>query len=228
MMENKNEFSPILVILGMIFATCFTVSNLIAGKMWALSENIAIPASVILFPVTYILADVFTEVYGFKRTRLIIWAGIICNICAVIAYVITIDMPYPAFWIDQDAFGIVLGMAPRVLLASFIAYLIGEFSNSIIMSRLKIITKGKKLWLRTIGSSIVGEAFDSLLFITIAFAGTVSTGQIVTMILYQYLFKLAFEILFTPFTYWITGTLKKKEKIDTFDYDEKYRVFGIF
>lgn len=225
MSENKNVYTGAFVVMAMIFVACLIVSNVIAAKMWALTDDIIVPASVIIFPVTYIISDVFTEVYGFGRTKYVIWTGFLCNLVAVIGYMIMIVLPHAPSWIDQDAFAVVFGFAPRVLAASFIAYLIGEFSNSMIMSKMKVATKGKKLWLRTIGSTVVAEAFDSVLFSTISFAGLMPNRQLAVLILYQYLFKLGFEILFTPATYWITGVLKKKEGIDTYDYDKNYRIF---
>ena len=220
----KDHNTDLFTVLSMIFITCFIVSNIIAGKMWALTENIAFPASVIMFPVTYVMADIFTEVYGFERTRRIIWAGFACNFIAGLGDLITVILPYPAFWLEQNAYAVVLGTTPRLLIGSLLAYLIGEFSNSILMSKLKIRTKGKYLWVRTIGSSVIGEGLDSLLFILIAFAGTVPSDRLFSMIVFQYLFKLGFEVLFTPLTYWLTGTLKKKEEIDTYDYEQKYRI----
>ncbi len=143
MNEEKKLYTGLFLMMGMLFATCIIVSNLIAGKVWALTDNIVMPASVILFPITYILADVFTEVYGFGKAKIVIWTGFACNLVAVIAYVITVDMDYPKYWLGQDAFSIVLGLTPRMLLASFIGYLFGEFSNSVILSKLKIAMKGK-------------------------------------------------------------------------------------
>lgn len=224
MSDRKTAISGIFVALSMLYVTCLLTSNLIAGKIWALTDHITVPASVILFPVTYILADIYTEVYGFGRAKQVIWMGFICNFFAVITYVIMVDLPYPASWIDQDAYAVVFGLTPRVLAASFVAYLFGEFSNAVILSRLKVITKGKKLWLRTILSTMVGQGLDSVIFITISFMGIISIGHIVTMILYQYLFKLIFEVVFTPLTYLIVGKLKKAEGVDVYDTDEKYRL----
>ncbi len=225
MKEKNNSYSGLFICLGMLYVTCLLVSNLIAGKMWAPYGTVVVPAAVMLFPITYIMSDIFTEVYGFDRARLVIWAGFACNILAVICYVITIDLPYPAYFLDQEAYAVVLGMTPRVLVASFIGYLFGEFSNSIVMSKLKVVTKGKKLWLRTIGSTVIGEALDSVLFITISFAGTMPAKQLGTMILFQYLFKLTFEVVLTPLTYRVIAYIKKKEDMDIYDYDHKYKIF---
>ncbi len=224
-MSEDKRFTGAFVMMGMLFVTCLLISNVIVEKIWALTDNILVPASVILFPITYILSDIFTEVYGYDRARFVIWSGFACNVIAVIAYVITIDLPYPASFLNQDAFAVVFGMTPRVLGASFVAYLFGEFSNAIVMSRLKVMTKGEKLWLRTIGSTVVGVALDSIIFILIAFAGQMTGRVLVTMILTQYAIKVLFEIILTPVTYRVIAFLKKKEGIDTYDYDHKYRIF---
>lgn len=222
--KDNSEYTGLFVILAMLFITCFLVSNVIGGKMWAIGEHTSLPASVILFPLTYMLADVFTEVYGFERTRRVIWTGFACNVVAVLAYMITIILPHPLYWLEESAFAVVLGMAPRMILASLTAYLIGEFSNSILLSKIKIKTNGKYLWVRTIGSSLVGEGLDSVIFILVAFAGTIPSDKLLSTILFQYLFKLGYEIVLTPLTYWVVGSLKRKEGIDIYDYEQKYKI----
>ena len=146
MNETKNV-SRLFMCIGIVFVTCLLLSNLVAGKMWAVTDSITLPAAVILFPLTYIIGDVFTEVYGFRKARTIIWLGFICSFFAVVIYLITIALPHPGFWEGQEAYAAVLGTTPRVALASFSGYLFGEFSNSIILSRLKVVTKGKNLWM---------------------------------------------------------------------------------
>ena len=225
MNEEKTTYSGLFVIIAMAYVTCLLISNLIAGKMWAVTDQITLPAAVVLFPVTYIFGDVFTEVYGFVRARLIIWMGFFCSFFAVAMYMLTIALPHPGFWGNQEAFAVVLGTTPRVFVASLIGYLFGEFSNSMILSRMKVATGGDRLWMRTIGSTIVGEAFDSFLFVTISFAGTMQVKQLVTMIVCQYLFKVIFEAVCTPLTYGVVGFLKKKENIDTFGYETSYSPF---
>ena len=130
------------MIIAVIYVTCLLLSNLIAGKMWAVTGSVVVPAAVVLFPVTYIFGDVFTEVYGFKKARLVIWLGFFCSFLAVVVYLITIALPHPEFFEAQDAYAAVLGTTPRVAFASFVGYLFGEFSNSMILSRLKVFTKG--------------------------------------------------------------------------------------
>lgn len=225
-MKEKKTVSQLFLIIAVVYVTCLLLSNLIAGKMWAVAGSITLPAAVILFPITYIFGDIFTEVYGFKKARIIIWLGFGCSFFAVLIYLITIALPHPGFWENQDAFATVLGTTPRVAAASFIGYLFGEFSNSMILSKLKVASKGKRLWVRTILSTLVGEGFDSVIFIMISFWGTMDNQTVLMMIVYQYLFKVCYEVIFTPFTYAIVRWLKKKEGVDTFDYGVKYKIVG--
>ena len=225
MKSKRITISKLFACLMTFYITCLLLSNLVAGKMMALG-NVTLPAAVILFPITYILADVFTEVYGFKNMRTVIWLGFACSAFAVLIYMITIALPYPAFWENQEAYRAVLGTTPRVFAASLVGYLFGEFSNAVILSKLKVLTQGKKLWMRTIGSTIVGEAFDTVIFISISFWGTMENSVLLQMMLYQYLFKVCYEILFTPVTYAVVNKLKKVEKIDTFDENVSYNPFA--
>ena len=222
---EKAMVSRLFACLMGVYITCLLLSNLIAGKMMAIG-NVTLPAAVILFPVTYILCDVFTEIYGYKNMRTVIWMGFGCSAFAVIIYMITIALPHPDFWGNQDAFATVLSTTPRVFAASLIGYLFGEFSNSMILSKLKVKTQGKNLWLRTIGSTIVGEAFDTVIFISISFLGTMPTSTLFQMMLFQYLFKVCYEIIFTPVTYAVVRKIKKIENIDTYDTDVSYNPFA--
>ena len=221
---KQDQISRLFMCIGIIFVACLLLSNLIAGKMWAVTDSITLPAAVILFPVTYILGDVFTEVYGFKKARFVIWSGFAMSFFAVLIYLAVIAPPHPGFWEGQSAYETVMGTTPRVAVASFAGYLFGEFSNSMVLSKLKVATKGKKLWVRTILSTVVGEGFDSVIFIMISFWGTMENSVVLKMILFQYLFKVCYEIIFTPVTYAVVRWVKKKEGIDTFDYNIKYNV----
>ncbi|MBQ4513754.1 MAG: queuosine precursor transporter [Anaerolineaceae bacterium] len=223
-MKDKKQVTQTFMVIAVVYVTCLLLSNLIAGKMWAVSGDITLPAAVILFPITYIFGDIFTEVYGFKKARIIIWLGFGCSFFAVAVYLITIALPHPGFWEGQEAYRTVLGTTPRVAIASFVGYLFGEFSNSVVLSKLKVATKGKKLWIRTILSTLVGEGLDSIIFVMISFWGTMDNSTVLHMILYQYLFKVIYEALFTPITYAVVNWLKRKEGIDVFDHDVKYTV----
>ncbi|MDD6233140.1 queuosine precursor transporter [Frisingicoccus sp.] len=223
-MKDNKAVSKLFLIITVVYVTCLLLSNLVAGKMWAVTSNITLPAAVILFPITYIFGDIFTEVYGFKNARIIIWLGFACSFFAVGVYMITIGLPHPDFWTNQEAYATVLGTTPRVAAASFIGYLFGEFSNSMVLSKLKVMTGGKKLWVRTILSTLVGEGFDSVIFVTVSFWGTMENATLLQMIIFQYLFKVCYEIIFTPATYAIVNWIKRKEEMDTFDYNVKYRI----
>ena len=223
-MKDNKAVSKLFLIITVVYVTCLLLSNLVAGKMWAVTSNITLPAAVILFPITYIFGDIFTEVYGFKNARIIIWLGFACSFFAVGVYMITIGLPHPDFWTNQEAYATVLGTTPRGAAASFIGYLFGEFSNSMVLSKLKVMTGGKKLWVRTILSTLVGEGFDSVIFVTVSFWGTMENATLLQMIIFQYLFKVCYEIIFTPATYAIVNWIKRKEEMDTFDYNVKYRI----
>ncbi len=221
-MNEKKTVSQLFMVIAVLYVTCLLLSNLIAGKMWAVTDTVTLPAAVILFPVTYILGDVFTEVYGFGKARGLIWLGFACSFFAVAVYMLTIALPHPGFWTNQEAFATVMGTTPRVAAASFAGYLFGEFSNSMILSKMKVAAKGKNLWMRTILSTIIGEGFDSIIFITISFYGTMDNSVLLQMILFQYLFKVAYEVIFTPVTYLVIGWLKKQEGVDVYDNNISY------
>ncbi len=208
-------------VLSGLFIMTLLVSNIIAGKIAAFG-GLFLPAAVIVFPVSYILSDVLTEVYGYAAMRRVIWLGFVCNLIAVVIIAIAISLPSAPFYDGQSAFAAVLSAIPRILGASFVAYLAGEFANAYILAKMKIKTKGKYLWMRTIGSTIVGEGLDSLLFISIAFWGVLPASQLPTVILTQWLFKVAFETIATPLTYVVVGYLKRADQMDHYDIDTNF------
>lgn len=227
-MHNQSKpltFSYLMLILSTAFVVCLLISNLIAGKVIQVS-HLVLPAAVILFPLTYILGDVLTEVYGFERTRLIIWIGFAANIFAACIFVITVILPYPSFWNGQEAYKQVLGITPRIVVASLAGYFVGEFANSAVLSRMKVLTGGRWLWTRTIGSTIIGEGLDTVIFISIAFFGSMNNAVLLSMIVAQYIFKVSYEILFTPLTYLVVDWVKQREEIDKYDNDVKYNPFS--
>jgi len=226
MQEERTSYSPLFLGLTSLFVTCLLISNIIASKLMQIG-GIVLPSAVILFPVTYILADVFTEVYGFKKTRMVIWIGFAANAFMSMIFLIAIALPPPSFFAHQAAYATVLGSTPRVLAASLAGYWAGEFSNSIVLSVLKKVTKGRYLWTRTIGSTIVGEGLDTILFISIAFVGTMPGPALLQMMVAQYIFKVSYEVIFTPLTYLVVGFIKRKEQVDTFDRDVAYNPFKL-
>lgn len=207
--------------ISAIFVTCLVTANIIAVKLASVG-GIILPAAVVIFPISYIFGDVLTEVYGYRRARQVIWLGFACNLLAVIAIWLGEILPPASFWGGQPAYVQILGYSPRLLLASFIAYLIGEFANSFVLAKMKIFTQGRWLWTRTIGSTLVGEGLDSLFFITIAFVGAIPLNGLLSAIVAQWLFKSAYEAIATPLTYAIVNFLKRREGIDVYDYHTRF------
>jgi uncharacterized integral membrane protein (TIGR00697 family) len=224
--DDSSNFSPLFVSLFALFLTCLLVSNVIAGRLISVF-GVPLPSAVILFPVTYILGDIFTEVYGFRKTRRIIWIGFAANLLMSLVFLAAIALPAPVFFKDQAAYATVLGMTPRIVLASLVAYWMGEFGNSITLSLLKKATKGRFLWTRTISSTVVGQAFDTALFIAIGFAGIVPGPVLLQMMIAQYLFKVAYEVVLTPATYAVVRAVKRKEGVDAFDTGIAYNPFKL-
>ncbi len=212
------------VVITALFITCLITANIIAVKVIIIGA-IPLPAAIIIFPFSYIFGDILTEVYGYRWARRVIWLGFLCNLIFVIFAWTGQILPPAPFWQGQAAYESILGYAPRLLAASFGGYLVGEFANSFILARMKILTRGRWLWSRTIGSTIVGQGLDTVIFITIAFAGTPVFGAI--LILSHWLAKISIEAAATPLTYVLVNYLKKKDAIDTYDYQTKFNPFTI-
>ncbi len=179
-------------------------------------------AAVIVFPVSYILGDVLTEVYGYRAARHVIWLGFFCNLLAVIAIYLGGILPSAPFWQGQEAYETILGYTPRLLAASFVAYLVGEFANAIVLAKMKVATNGRFLWSRTIGSTLVGQGLDSLVFIVLAFVGTIPASALLAAIVTQWLVKSAYEALATPLTYVVVNRLKRTEGLDVYDHGTSF------
>ncbi len=213
------RFSGRFVILAGLFVTCLIVANIIAVKILALPFGLFVPAGVVVFPLSYLFGDVLTEVYGYAAARRVIWLGFACNLVAVAAIALAGALPPAPFWPGQSAYVSILGFTPVLLAASFCAYVVGEFLNSFVLAKLKIATKGRWLWTRTIGSTLVGEGADTLIFITIAFGltGIFAPGQVLTAILVQWTFKVLYEVVATPLTYAMVTYLKRAEGLDVYD-----------
>ncbi len=216
--------SPRFWVISAIFVTSLITANTIAVKVISVGPFL-LPAAVIVFPLSYIFGDILTEVYGYRWARRVIWLGFLCNLIFVAFVWLGQLLPSADFWGGQEAYESILGFAPRLLGASFAGYFVGEFSNSFILSKMKILTRGRWLWSRTIGSTIVGQGLDTAVFITLAFVGTPSFALI--MILHHWLAKTAIEVLATPFTYATVNFLKRKEKVDTYDYKTNFNPFRI-
>ena len=213
------------VVIAAIFITCLLTANIVGVKVVSLGPFI-LPAAVVLFPLSYIIGDILTEVYGYRWARKVIWLGFACNLIFVIIAWAGQVLPPAPHWEWQEAYESILGYTPRLLAASFCGYLAGEFANSFVLARMKIATRGRWLWSRTIGSTIVGQGLDTVIFVTGAYFGAPFFVPI--MILHHWLAKVLFEAVATPFTYAVVNFLKRKETIDTYDYETKFNPFLVW
>ncbi len=222
----RTDISLPFMAITSLFITCLLITNIVAGRLVQLGD-MTLTADLFLFPLTYIFGDVLTEVYGFKKARFTIWLGFAANLIMALVFILVVSLPSPSFWEHESAYHTVLGFAPRIVAASLLAYFAGEFSNSVILSRLKLATRGKWLWTRTIGSTLVGQGIDTTVFMVIAFGGLFSAEIFMGMVLVQYGWKVAYEIIATPITYAVVRWLKKSEGIDTYDYGVGYNPFRL-
>jgi uncharacterized integral membrane protein (TIGR00697 family) len=219
------------------FVVILLVSNLLAQKIvmlgpFHISGHTVGPfdtsGAMILFPITYIFGDIFTEIYGYSASRRAIWLGFFGTALMYGVGAIVIALPADPEWHNQAAFVAVFSILPRILVASLLAFWAGEFANSYTMAKLKLITRGRWLWTRTVGSTIVGQAVDTTLVVILTFAGTFSAHTLVLIIITGYLLKVAYEVIATPLTYLVVNGLKKAEGVDTFDAHTNFNPFGIF
>lgn len=225
---DKNElkdskYNYIDIITG-LFVAVILISNIASTKIvqiWRFTFD----GGTILFPLSYIFGDVLTEVYGFKAGRRVIWIGFFSALLMSVVFGLVGLIKPAAGWENQQAWLLILGQTPRIVAASLIAYFAGEFSNSIVLAKMKIFTKGRFLWTRTIGSTLAGEGIDTVLFVIIAFGGVYSWRLVALIIVSNYIFKVGMEIVLTPATYAIVSFLKRREKIDYFDYGTKFNPF---
>ena len=222
----KKTVSVLFMFAGILFAICLLISNILATKI-ILIGSWAAPAGVLIFPIAYIINDVIVEVWGYQKARLIIWSGFAVNIMAVLFFTLALVVPAAPFWQNQEAFATILGSTPRIIAASLLAYLTGSFLNAFVMSKVKILMKGKDFSVRAILSTLVGEAADSFIFIIIAFAGNLPFNVLIGMIFTQATIKTIYEIVILPFTILVVNWVKKVEGIDTFDESISYNPFSI-
>lgn len=208
------------------FVTILIVSNVVSGKI-AQVGPFSFDGGMLLFPLSYIIGDVLTEVYGYARSRKVIWTGFLMMGIAAVIFIGIGALNSAPSWDGQAAYDKILGITPRIMFASMLAYFAGEFTNSYILAKIKIAMSGKMLWVRTIGSTLVAEALDSALFITMAFAGVFSNEVLIALILTNYLFKVSVEVIFTPVTYAIVRFLKKEESEDYYDKKTNFNPFKL-
>jgi len=222
---NK-QVPVVFMIFGMLFTVCLIVANIVGQKLITVG-GINITAGLLIFPVTYIINDLIAEVWGYRKMRLIIWSGFMLNFFAVIVFRISIWAPASPDFPFQQAFKIILHNSERITVASFIAFLFGSFLNAYVMSKMKILQRGRHFSIRAIASTIVGEGADSLVFFTIAFSGVISHHQLIVLILTQTALKTAYEIVALPLTNYVVNRVKKQQQTNVFDNKVSYNPFKI-
>lgn len=223
---SRARYSPYFVVLVAVFITCLVTANITAVKLVDVL-GLVVPAAIIIFPVSYIAGDVLTEVYGYHQARQVIWMGFLCNLVTVVAIWLGQVLPPASFWDGQAAYERILSYTPRILAASFLAYLVGEFANAFVLAKMKIATRGRWLWTRTIGSTLVGQGLDSLVFISLAFVGTIPLAGLASAIVTQWLAKSLYEAAATPATYWVVNFLKRQEGVDVYDYETDFNPLSL-
>jgi uncharacterized integral membrane protein (TIGR00697 family) len=206
------------------YVAVLLISNVVAPKLVAIGDS-RLGAAQVLFPITYIFGDIFTEVYGYAAARRAIWAGFGASILMAAITAVVVALPPAPDWHNQSAYETVLGAVPRLVFASLVAYWCGEFINSLVMAKMKVATQGRHLWMRTIGSTAVGQLVDSVIIMVIGFGGTLPWSTIGNLIVSGYFFKVAYEALMTPVTYAVVNFLKRREGVDVFDTGTDFNPF---
>ncbi|BBM87127.1 queuosine precursor transporter [Candidatus Uabimicrobium amorphum] len=224
---SEDEWHPKhLDIVGIAFIVTLLVSNIAAVKLFSLGSAI-FSAGILIFPISYVIGDVLTEVYGYKRTRRLIWLGLLSNVFMVSFLTIAVILPPAHNWSYQDQFAIIHGFIPRIVLGSLVGYWLGEIVNSTIMSKMKVWSDGRHLWLRTVISTLFGEGVDTICFISIAYIGILPKNILISAMISAWIFKCLYEIIVTPFTYMAVNFLKRKEGVDQYDSKVNYNPFKI-
>ena len=215
-----------LDLLMVSFVAVLLISNIASSKILRFGP-FTFDGGTLLFPLSYIFGDVLTEVYGYSASRRVIWSGFLAALVMVVTLTVVGWLPPAPGWEHQDAYSAILGQTPRIVVGSLIAYFAGEFSNAYALAKLKLATRGRYLWLRTIGSTVVGQGVDTVLFVLIAFAGALPVGLLLSVVVSNYLFKSGFEALVTPITYQVVNYLKRLEREDYFDWDTDFTPFRV-
>lgn len=209
------------------FVTVLLCSNIIGAAKVASIGGFVFGAGVFFFPFSYIFGDVLTEVYGYAKTRRVVWAGFAALAFASLMSITIVALPPAPDWGNQEAYTTIFGQTPRIALASLVAYWAGEFANSFVMARMKVMMNGRSLWMRTIGSTIVGQAVDSLIFYPVAFYGVWVNRDLLFVMISNYFIKVGWEAVITPFTYMVVNFLKKKENEDYYDINTDFSPFTL-
>ena len=225
-MKKENLVSVPFMVLGIVFCVCLVAANFLETKVVQLGP-ISVTAGLLVFPISYIINDCIAEVWGFRKARLIIWMGFFMNFMVVALGQIAVALPAAPFWKGEESFDFVFGLAPRIAAASLTAFLAGSFINAYVLSRMKLMSKGKNFSLRAILSTVAGESADSLLFFPLAFGGLMPVGELAKMMLVQVVLKTLYEIIILPVTIRVVNYIKRVDDCDVYDENISYNVLKI-
>ncbi len=214
------------MLMGIVFNVCLIAANLLETKVIQLG-SLTVTAGLLVFPISYIINDCIAEVWGFRKARLIIWSGFVMNFFVVTLGLIAVSLPAAPFWEGEEHFNFVFGMAPRIVAASLMAFLVGSFLNAYVMSRMKIASRGRNFSARAIWSTVVGETADSLIFFPVAFGGVIAWRELVVMMGLQILLKSAYEVVILPVTIRVVKAVKRIDGSDVYDEGISYKVWKV-
>ena len=226
MKATKKQVSVLFMLFSMLFCVCLITANVLETKQMAFGP-ISITGGLIVFPVSYIINDCVCEVWGYRKTRLLIWLGFCMNFLFVMFGALCDAIPGAPYWDNEAGFHAIFGLAPRVAAASFVAFVVGSFANAYVMSRMKVSSQGKNFSLRAIMSTIFGETADSLIFFPLALGGVVPTEELPVLILSQIVLKTLYEIIVLPITIQVVKYTKRHEGLDEYDKDINYNIFSV-
>ena len=222
----KEKVSVPFMLLGILFNVCLIAANLLETKVIQVG-SLTVTAGLLVFPISYIINDCIAEVWGFKKARLIIWSGFAMNFFVVALGLIAVAIPAAPFWEGEEHFNFVFGMAPRIVAASLMAFLVGSFLNAYVMSKMKVASQGRNFSARAIWSTVVGETADSLIFFPVAFGGVIAWKELLIMMGIQIVLKSMYEVMILPVTIRVVKAIKKVDGSDVYDTDISYNVLKI-
>ena len=222
----NQKVSVSFMLMGILFNVCLITANLLETKVIQLG-SLTVTAGLLVFPISYILNDCIAEVWGFRKARLIIWSGFLMNFFVVGVGLIAVALPSASFWEGEEHFNFVFGMAPRIVAASLLAFLVGSFLNAYVMSRMKLLNRGRHFALRAILSTVAGETADSFIFFPIAFGGVIAWRELLLMMVIQIILKSTYEVLILPVTIRVVRAVKRIDGSDVYDEDISYKVWKV-
>ncbi|MDY4629258.1 MAG: queuosine precursor transporter [Prevotella sp.] len=226
MKATKKQVSVLFMLFSMLFCVCLITANVLETKQMSFGP-ISITGGIIVFPISYIINDCVCEVWGYRKTRMLIWLGFLMNFLFVVFAAICDAIPGASYWDNDAGFHAIFGLAPRITAASFLAFVVGSFANAYVMSRMKVSSQGRNFSLRAIMSTILGETADSLIFFPLALGGVVPNSELPVLILSQIVLKTLYEILILPVTIQVVRFTKRHEGIDEYDKNINYNIFSI-